>query len=80
MPKRTKKSAESSERVCPFCLFMDTMHAAMDDFRDSNVGKHVCNAEREVLLAMRAAIDECIDACGGKDKKDGSRIQKVKVE
>lgn len=81
MARGARKRTESGDRICPFCLLTDTLHAAVEDFRESAVGKHLCNAEKEVLLAMRSAIDECIDSLekGGK-KKGGARIQKVKVE
>ena len=80
MARRARKQAESPERVCPLCLFTDTLHAAVEDFRESAVGKHLCNAEKEVLLAMRAAIDQCIESIQTGGKKGGARIQKVKVE
>jgi hypothetical protein len=80
MARRARKQAESTERTCPLCLLTETLHAAAEDFRNSAVGKHLCNAEKEILLAMRAAIDQCIESTEGNGKKAGSRIQKVKVE
>lgn len=80
MARQTRKKAESGDRVCPLCLFTDTLQAAVEDFRESPVGKHLCNAEKEILLAMRAAIDQCIQSVETGTKKTGSRIQKVKVE
>jgi len=80
MAKTAEKTRAKSERVCPFCLFTDTLSAAREDFRESSVGKHICNAEKEILLAMRAAIDRCIETCEPGEKKGEPRIQKVKVE
>lgn len=80
MARRTRKQPETTERVCPLCLFTDTLHAMVEDFRESAVGKHLCNAEKEILLAMRAAIDQCIESVERGGKKGGPRIQKVKVE
>jgi len=80
MARGVKKEPERSERVCPFCLLTDTLEAAVKDFRSSPVGKHLCNAEREVLLAVRAAIDRCIESVEPGRAKAEPRIQKVKVE
>jgi hypothetical protein len=80
MAKTAEKTRSKSERVCPLCLLTDTLEAARDDFRESAVGKHVCNAEREILLAVRAAIDRCIEGCDTGQKKEKARVQKVKVE
>jgi hypothetical protein len=81
MAKTAEKTRAKRERVCPLCLLADTLEAAREDFQESAVGKHICNAEREILLAVRAAVDRCIDSCapGGKEKEKG-RVQKVKVE
>jgi len=80
MVRKARKETETTERVCPLCLLSETLRAAMEDFRESGVGKHLCNAEKEFLLAIRAAIDQCIESVEPGGKKGTSRIQKVKVE
>ena len=54
MPKHEEENDEN-ERSC--CYWVDCLH----DFWRSPVGRHLVNARKELLLAMRASIDRRID-------------------
>ncbi len=72
MPKK-KKNGE--EFTCPFsklCSIFDDIHKENDD-----IIKHIKNAKKEVLLAIRAGIDKAINNI---DKKEKKKPRKVKVE
>ena len=61
---------------------MDLLDAAVSEFRDSEVGKHLRKAKRETLMAVRSAVDQCLERLdsGEEGEGKGKRVRKVKVE
>ena len=81
MPE-TKKKRSERQVACPFCLMMDAVDATVSVFCDSDVGKHLLKAKREVLMAVRTAVDQCLGRLdsGEEGEGKGKRVRKVKVE
>ncbi|MBW2092587.1 MAG: hypothetical protein JRI34_10770 [Deltaproteobacteria bacterium] len=66
MPRKNDEKYE-----CPFCRFISQT-------KDSETAKHLKNARREVLLAMKSFIEAGLSALDV-EEKPASKARKVKV-
>jgi hypothetical protein len=76
-----KTTDDNGGAKCPICELCDCLSEKGKEFRASDFAKHLRNAQTEVLMAIRSAIDDRIEAIkkehtGG--EKTGARRIKVK--
>lgn len=75
------KTTDEEQTKCPICELCDCLSEKGEEFRASDFAKHLRNAQTEVLMAVRSAIDERIEAIKKEDtggETSGARRIKVK--
>ncbi len=68
---------KTETRKCIFCQLTERIDSVAEDIRTSETAKHLHNACKEMLLAVRSLVDEAINR---KEQKAQNRLQKVPVE
>lgn len=72
MPRTDETSTDETPLTCPICEMMNRV-------KDSETLKHLKNARREMLLAMKSFIEAGLARLDEKEKEPPRQARKVKV-